>query len=343
MSLRVERVESVAALEAIETEWRELWQRDPAATPFESPEWLLPWTRHLWDGGKLRVLAVRNGSDLVALAPLFLWGFGSRPEIVRVSFLGSGVTDYLGMTADPAYSMAAARVVLEELANTAGEWSVCAFEELRPGSTLLRSEPPPGLIVRNAPSSVCPVASVPRSFEQFLAGLPHKFRKNLRQAETRLRQNGAEFNTAGTSEVPDIMRALFRLHAARWSERSEPGMLASERLQQFHLDAAGRLAGSGLLRLNAIRLDGSVIAAQYNLWRGGRLYYYLSGFDPAYARYSPGAALLAWSIRSAIAEGAAELDFLRRREEYKRQWGARDRANRKLLILPSAADARDVA
>src|ERR1700748_1298256 len=102
--LRVESLESLAALAAIEPEWRALCRRDPAATPFEGPDWLLPWTRRLWGGGKLRVLAVRDGGNLVALAPFFLWGYGGRPEIIRVSLLGSGITDHLGMPAAPDFA-----------------------------------------------------------------------------------------------------------------------------------------------------------------------------------------------------------------------------------------------
>jgi len=343
MSLRVETIENVDGLEAIESEWRELWRRDTAATPFEAPEWLLPWTRHVWGGGKLRAIAVRDGRGLAGLAPLFLWGFGKAPAITRVSFLGAGVTDHLGMLADPEVAVAAARLVFERLAAIRDEWHVCDLEELRSGSALLRTELPPRLSGLQSPCGVCPVLTLPASMDELWASLTPKFRKNLRQAEARLRRNGAEFLTARPDEVGETMGALFRLHAARWRERGEAGVLASDALQRFHLDAAERLARSGLLRLNAIRLGGEIIAAQYNLWRNGRLYYYLSGFNPAQARYSPGAVLLAWSIGSAIAEGGVEVDFLRNREDYKYQWGARDRVNRKLLVSHSAAYARDVA
>ncbi len=40
-------VNDEAALSALEPEWRELWERDPAATPFQSPAWLVPWVRYL--------------------------------------------------------------------------------------------------------------------------------------------------------------------------------------------------------------------------------------------------------------------------------------------------------
>jgi CelD/BcsL family acetyltransferase involved in cellulose biosynthesis len=179
--------------------------------------------------------------------------------------------------------------------------------------------------------------------DTLLEDLSPKFRKNLRQAESRLRRLGAEFVTASPESAPEFLEALFRLHAARWREKREPGMLRGEAVRRFHLEAARRLAEQGLLRLHAIRLGGATIAVQHNLWHRRRLSYYLSGFDPAQARYSPGAVLLGWSIRAALAEGAVEVDFLRHREPYKYQWGARDRVNRRLLVAHSAACVRDVA
>jgi len=341
--LKIESLESLDALEAIEPQWRGLWQRDVSATPFESPDWLLPWTRHIWGGGRIYAIAVRDGRELVGLAPLFFWGYGGRPEIIRVSFLGAGITDHLGMLAAPGFEVAAARLVCERLLAIDREWQVCELEELRPGSPLLRAELPPGWIAHDAPAGVCPVLTLPATVDELYAGLQSKFRRNLRVAEERLRAEGAEFVLATPQDADEFMRALFRLHAARWQERSEPGMLATGALQSFHLAAAGRFAGHDCLRLSAIRLGGEIIAVQYNLRRDRRVYAYLSGFDPAHGRNSPGAALLAFAIRSALEEGSAEIDFLRKREEFKYQWGARDRVNRRLILSHAAADVRDVA
>jgi CelD/BcsL family acetyltransferase involved in cellulose biosynthesis len=120
-------------------------------------------------------------------------------------------------------------------------------------------------------------------------------------------------------------------------------MLATAALQNFHLDAAPRLAREGLVRMYTLRIAGEIVAVQYNLRRDRRVYAYLSGFDPAHQRSSPGCALLAWSIRSAIEEGATHFDFLRNREEFKYQWGARDRINRRLILSHTPAAAREVA
>lgn len=343
MLFNVETLDSLDALDRLEPEWRAVWRSDPAATPFQGPDWLLPWTKWLWGGGRLRVVAVRDGCDLVAVAPFFLWGYGGRPEIIRVSFLGAGITDHLGMIAAPARELEAARVVLEYLAATSGEWHVCDLQELHPRSPLLRCDVPRGLAAQDGPCGVCPVVALPRSNAELLAGLDAKFRRNLRVAENRLAREGAQYERVRCEDVESGVRQLIRLHEARWQERRETGMLAGAALQKFHLEAAPRLAREGLVRMYALRIGGAVIAVQYNLWRDGRVYAYLSGFDPAHQRNSPGAALLAHSIRCAIEEGATRFDFLRNREEFKYEWGARDRVNRKLIVAHSAAYARDVA
>lgn len=343
MRFEIDLVDSLEGMRAIEVEWRDVWRRDAAATPFEGPDWLLPWTKWLWGGGKLRVLAVRRAGRLAAVAPFFLWGYGAKPEIVRLSFLGSGITDHLGIAADPEAELDAARAIYGWLAQTGGEWHVCDLQELRPGSPLLRAEPPAGLELRDAPCGVCPVLPLPASWDELVAGLDAKFRRNLRVAESRLEKQGAEFSVVPAGHCCEAMQALIRLHEARWRERRETGMLATEALRGFHLDAAPRLAREGLARLYTLRIGGEIAAVQYNLSLGGRVFAYLSGFEPAHQRSSPGAALLAFSIRCAIEEGTAQFDFLRNREEFKYQWGARDRVNRRLIVSHSAAYVRDVA
>ena|SRR5438105_11909593 len=52
---------------------------------------------------------------------------------------------------------------------------------------------------------------------------------------------------------------------------------------------------------------------------------YLSGFDPALARFSLGTLLVGHAIEEAVREGAEEFDFLRGQEDYKYRWGAKDR------------------
>jgi len=84
------------------------------------------------------------------------------------------------------------------------------------------------------------------------------------------------------------------------------------------------LLSYGALRMYALRVRDQFIAAFYGFRQGDRTYYYLSGFDPDFRQYSPGALLVAHAITEAIRERAKEFDFLRGREDYKYRWGAVD-------------------
>jgi CelD/BcsL family acetyltransferase involved in cellulose biosynthesis len=88
-----------------------------------------------------------------------------------------------------------------------------------------------------------------------------------------------------------LLDDLFRLHAARWRERHDEGMLAADSLEAFHRESAQRFA-AGMLRMFGLFADARCIAVEYNFTAKRRTYAYLSGFDPEWSQFSPGAALL---------------------------------------------------
>ncbi|MDB6125607.1 MAG: hypothetical protein JWQ71_4600, partial [Pedosphaera sp.] len=69
--LQTEEITSLKDLEEIREEWFELLTRCPTATPFQSPEWLLPWCHCLGPQETLVVL-FRHEERLVGLVPLVL-------------------------------------------------------------------------------------------------------------------------------------------------------------------------------------------------------------------------------------------------------------------------------
>jgi CelD/BcsL family acetyltransferase involved in cellulose biosynthesis len=302
------RVEEIACteVEALAPEWESLWDRAPAATPFQHPAWLLPWWRHLWGGGEAWWITLRDGARLAGLAPLFVWGVTRR----CVSLAGSGVTDYLDFLIEPEHAAAGAALVMEHLARHRRRWDVCDFQELRAESPVAGATAD-GLRLRCEPCSTCPVLRLPVCWEELQAALPHKFRTDLRRARNRIRNAGdAAFETAGEAELEEAAAALFRLHRARWQVREEEGVMATPALQAFYAEAARELLRAGMLRLHVLRLDGAIVAALYGFAGHGRFYAYLDGFDPALARLSPGTVLMSYAVESAIREGLDAAGFV---------------------------------
>jgi CelD/BcsL family acetyltransferase involved in cellulose biosynthesis len=324
-TLRFEVVVSFDRLAEIGPAWRELWSRCPGATPFSSPEWLLPWCRHLAEGPPWSVLAWRGG-DLAALAPTFV--YEDRGQRI-LGLLGGGASDYQDVLAD---EPATAEAVLVTLLEGPHRCDRCELEALSPESPLLAAAARLGGEI--VPQQVCTALALPGRPEDLARGISRKLREDVQRQRRGFARAGAEVVRATGATTEELLDDLFRLHAARWSEPETP---AGARLRKFHAEAARALQAAGMLRMIALRLDGCTLGVLYGFSARGRAYAYLLGIDSSTARYSPGSVLLACAAEDAIHEGARELDFLRGGEAFKYRWGAVERWTSRLTLVPTRA------
>ncbi|MDQ6708246.1 MAG: GNAT family N-acetyltransferase [Acidobacteriota bacterium] len=334
----VEEITTIDGLEKLAPEWRSLYRRCPNATPFQSPEWLLPWLRHMFRGGEIWALVYRHENRLAALASLFIRRHWRDFETRQISFIGTGISDYLDVLADPDSAPLGISSILAHIAENRSRWDICHLQELRPSSPLLAADFPAGVSKRVMPAGICPVLRLPESMALVTERLPHKFRTDLRRAGNRLRTSGDFiFETATSENLSEYLEALFRLHSARWELRDEPGVLRSVDIREFHREAAQGLFDAGQLRVHGLRRENEIVAVVYSFLNNDRAYAYLGGFDPAISRLSPGSVLIEFAIKSAVEEGVREYDFLREKEEYKHLWGAVDCQSQRLICWHSSS------
>lgn len=320
MGYEVAVVTEAAALNALAPAWWALWRRCPGATPFQSPAWLLAWWT-CFHPGALRVATVRSGDALVALAPLYL---EDGPHGRRLLPLGISVSDYLDALVDPDHRAPAGAALADACGPEPVHW-----DDLAPGSCALALPLPRGRRDRVEVRDACPVADL-------AVPLPARKRRKLAMARHRAERRGAAIETATPETAAALLDHLVRLHGARWESRGEAGVLADERVRAFHALALGPLGDAGLLRLDALRLDGAVAGVLYGFSHGPRAYAYLGGFDPGFAFESPGTVLIGHAVERARAEGAREFHFLRGQEAYKYEWGAVDRWNSRRVFEAGA-------
>lgn len=328
-ALAVEPVASADALAALAPEWAALWERSPLATPFQHPAWLLAWWRHLGGDG-LWTLAVRSGGRLAGVIPLFVWSGGGARQVTPV---GNGVSDHVDLLAAPGVELAVAEALLAHLADSRGRWDTADFRDLPADSPLLAAPLPDGVAAEVGDDAPCPVLPLPERIDELGDAVPRGFLKKARYARRRLeRETEVTFEAADDASFAELFDALVGLHAARWAERGEPGVLGDPAVLAFHREAARGLLGHGLLRLYGMRIGGRIVAAHYGFAAKGTAFYYLGGFDPALEKHSPGTVMVAHAIEEAVREGAREFDFLRGAEDYKYAWGAADRPQRRLRL-----------
>lgn len=335
--VRVADVRRRAGLAALEPEWQQLASICHAATVFQTWEWNAAWWRHFGQapGRVLRVVTFRDTEGiLVGLAPL-MTSFWYATALRRLSFLGTGTSDYLDVLAAPGWEDAVSEGLYGYLEHVGG-WQIADFQQLREGGTLRERRPleEGKLASFDALGEPCPYLALPSEWDMLLQGLGKKTRTNVGYYDRALHKvYSVEIGpVTDEAELDDELSHLFELHQRRWNQRWLPGVFGGGRVQAFHRDAARQLLQKGWLRLFALRLDGLTQASLYCFAYGDRLCYYQGGFEPTLARLSLGTVLTARAIQSAIAEGRQVFDFLRGDEPYKAKWTGAARTNARRII-----------
>lgn len=311
--LTITEVSSVAEFTSMEPEWAELVQHCTTATPFQHPGWVIPWWKHL-GSGELFVLAMRERGRLVAMLPLFLHPWEGRRQL---TILGTGISDYLDLIAQPDFAEPAVSAVAAFLESQRERWDLCRWQDLPATSPLLR--PGRGQATGAEP---CIDVELGRDPIQFRNRLPYQLRRTLKTSRKRLAAVGeVAFETCVEDSDGRAIEQLFLLHGMRWRDAGEEGVLADAAVQAFHREVAPRMTKAGALRFYLMTVDRCVKAVIYGFLWGGRFFSYLGGYDPTLKDYSPGSLILDYAIGEAIRERARRWDFLRGSEGYKTQWG----------------------
>jgi CelD/BcsL family acetyltransferase involved in cellulose biosynthesis len=305
---------------------RDLFARDARATPFQSPDWFVPWAQAFAADHELRVIvASAEGSALVCL-PLAL---ATRAGRRTLCWLGSGISDYLDVLLDRERGRSAWPGALAALHDLMLEAERMELSDLPEASALLEPLASVAGVVGNC--AVCPRLVLPASPEEYIAALPRWLRRNVRRTESELARWGQlVWRTASAGDTPELLEHFFELHTARWRNKGEPGALADVRVRDFHRSAAPHLVAQGLLELCVLFVGEQAVAASYVLTRSDACLYQF-GYAPAWSKLSLGSLLIQHSILRAIQHGRAAYDFLRGSERYKYDWGAADTSTYELV------------
>jgi CelD/BcsL family acetyltransferase involved in cellulose biosynthesis len=315
-TLTVEEIEG--GWERLEADWHLLWRELPNPTAFQTFAWISACFRAFPEEPS-RLLIARGPDRLVGIAP-FVGG-----DTIRVA--GGAVSDYQDALVAPGFERMAMTAFADHLREQPHRWSECRLENLRTESALLFGDFGTNYADTIEAHEVCPVLTLsgtPASATGLPPGMPAHQQEKVCYYRRRAGKIGIEFETATWETLDEYLQALFRLHKARWRTRGQDGVLEDEHVQTLHRLAAPGLFQKEILRMYGLRLNGKLVAVYLGFLCAERASYYLSGFDPAVAEFSPGLLLIAHAISEAIREKASCFDFLRGAEPYKYAWGAHD-------------------
>jgi len=327
---RIEVISDSAALEALESEWWHLFRRCPLATPFQSPAWLITWWQ-VFSPGELHVVTVRYANELIAVAPFYVEHGAAR----RVLPVGISLSDYIDVLIDPAHLHRGIQALRHHLHHTRSEWEEWEWSELRPEAIARCLETPTDCSEQHEVCNVCPTLQLPLH-GALNSVVPEHCLRNLHGDWKRIERVGSTcFVEASTADAECYFALLTRFVSERLQARGERHYLCDAQVQRFHRQVIPKLIDAKLLKLYAMLLNDQAIAVHYLLGDAFASYSYLTGFDQARQRLSPGTVLLGHVIEQSLRRGKREFHFLRGAEKYKYYWGASDRLNVRRVFEPA--------
>jgi CelD/BcsL family acetyltransferase involved in cellulose biosynthesis len=320
--------------------WNSLLRANPAASIFQTPEWLAAWWQAYGRNRDLFGLVFADSTGaIVGILPLYADRtrfLGLSLTILRMVGAGSGDSDGLDFITAPGYASECAQAFISWLSEQK-EWQICALETLPQNSQvadcIYHGIQESGMDID---STLTPnfIIDLPATWAQYVSSLNSSFRPLLTRYPKRLQSRfTVKFSRC---EDPDDLKvqlqALFDLHQMRWTGRGETGAFAGNERRDFYHRMATAFLQRGWLEFWRLELNGETVGAQFCFRYNDTVSLLQEGFHPKYASEKIGYALKAHFLEEMIRTGAKRYDFLGGDDPYKSKFGARQENYLNLFI-----------
>ena len=326
-------------LNEFEAGWNQLLSRSLDNQPFLTYEWLTSWWKHFGKGKERKLFTAESQGAVSLVVPIMYSSyrvFGSKR--CRAEFVAAGNSDYqVFLVTSVREAAISLNQLIESLMEDSNDTDYVVFGEVPEDSVtarLLEGIKGEGFGVSRSITSSCPYIPLPEDYETYRQTLGSNMRRNLKIWEKQaLKDYKVEFvSHSKIGTVEEAMKILFDLHQKSQMAKGNFGVFSDPVQRSFHMDVAKAFAEKNWLALFFLKFNDKPVSAVYSFDYNGKLYAYLCGFDPEYARYRPGHLAFKNLIKYGIEKKLKEFDFLRGDEEYKTRWGTTIRHNLEFKI-----------
>ena len=318
--------------DALKPEWNALLHNSTADTPFLTHEWQCTWWACLCEG-ELFVITVRDSGALVGIAPLFILSQPDSAGNVRrlLRLIGSvDASDYLDLIAVRGREREIFDAMLDALAQS-NEWDSLDLYNVPAASTTRLILPDLAVERRwtftEETQVVCPIITLPATFEDYIQSLDkkerHEMRRKLRRGE------GTEgltwYAITGDDQSHNLDVEAEAFIDLMMKSRSDKSDFMTDRMRRFFHQMIQATHDGGFLHLSFLEVQGVKAATYLSFDYGQKRLVFNSGLETTgFQSFSAGIVLVARMIEDAVGRGYTEFDFLRGDEQYKYRLGAKD-------------------
>ena len=344
--MKTRRVESLAGFEALSPAWATVVRESGQTSPFLSHEWFTCCWRGAGAGRRPEAILVEDTTGPVGLVPLTHWrGNLHRLPVRFVGMLNSPDTPYVDwlMVGRPEPVVDA---VLTELMRRR-DWDVFALAGLPADSLTLKALEtvlPGRFRTLRLPALRSPYVDVSGSWNAFWTGTSQRFKKTVRSIRNRLQKAGEIRVEEHRDLAPGspILDEVIDVSRRSWKAVENVAIANMPGMRDFFRELTACASRNGWLRLWLLRLDGRVVATEYQLEAAGRVHALRADFDGTLpSDLSPGTHLSEEIIRRLFERpGIHEYDMGPGDNAYKQRWATGTHEHVRLLIFrPGAVGA----
>ena len=330
----------------LEPEWNDAVRRARVPHPFLLHEWFRTWWDCFGADRRLHIVVVRDGAEILAIAPLMT-------EQVHTYGLTVRKLDLLHNDHTPrsdcivaASSLEAYDAIWHVLRDANDQWDILQLSRLPDDSptraafeSLAERD---GFATGIWRGDTSPDLTLSGTWDGYHASLSAKFRSNLRNRLSRLRALGEpRLEVVDAAEqIAGATEDALRLEASGWKDKAGTSITSDPAVHRFYSLLAQRAAERGWLRLMFLTVGGRRIATSYGSCFDARLFLFKTGYDPDYAACAPFKLLTYFAVERAFAERLREVDFLGDAEPWKLEWTSTSRVHEWLYVFPNTMRAR---
>jgi len=333
VSLHVEVVESLSALEAIAPAWQTLDEQTSPRVPFTGPRWNLLWWKHfatsrLMVADRIYSFVLFDGSQLMAVAPMMLT---ERPAVGvlrtrQLQFFGAdpNVTEVRGPCCRRDDEGRVFESLLSHLEAHDNEWDwvdLSGFVERGPAYEAVARRK------RLTWTQVSDFLIQPgRDWEAYKAALPRNLKESLRKCYAALGRDNLHHQLRVAERPGDVKEPLetfLGLHSLRAQAPltpKHPDVFASRAARSFLREYLALASEAGSAKVFELLVEGEVVASRIGFVLDDSLYLYFSGYHTRMSKYSVMTTCTAEVIKWAIANGFKTINLSTGRDQSKLRW-----------------------
>jgi CelD/BcsL family acetyltransferase involved in cellulose biosynthesis len=333
MTLQIEIVSQQARFIELAPEWDALWRRC-SGDIFQSHAWIAAWLAAFRTRVKLRIAVAWQDTQLVAAVPLVI---RSEHGLRRLEWAAQSLSDYCD-----ALATTDAAPHVRELWSTVlrrGGFDLVNVQQIKPEAVTRRLLDESEIIFRRGhrQQRCYGINCVWPDGEAWFRSLGKKGRNNFWRGERILTSLGGDVQfhciDPCNQSIQSELRHTLALKRA-WLRAAKPRSALLGRDGEALEAMLRAVSATGQMRLCVLTCGDKIAASSINFISGQAMQAYLTSYDPAFDRASPGMILIVRYTKWAFDHGVRMVDFLRGDELFK------ERLANSEIVLHSYAGAR---